>query len=144
MGIKTTKYDEARLDEVIQPTGRINRGIRQAALAARLSDGKQRVGAAVFVGSKCVSTASNSMKKTHPKACDHYEWPFPHAEWNALNGLSKQYDLSQATVYIARILHTGDIAQSKPCCECYKVLRDSGLKAVYYTEDPDTVRKVTF
>lgn len=130
-------------DEIVRPTKRILRGLRQARKAAFLSDGRQRVGAAVYNGSSCVSTASNTMYKTHPKSVDVYEWPYPHAEWNALNGLDRIYDPKNLTVYIVRLLHNDDMATARPCRECTKFLLDMGVRAVYYTDNDGQVRKMS-
>lgn len=129
-------------DETVRPTKRILRGIRQATKAAYLSDGRQRVGAAVYNGSSCVSTASNTMYKTHPKSADVYEWPYPHAEWNALNGLSRGYDPKNLTVYIVRLLHDETTATARPCRECHKYLLDLGVKAIYYTDLDGVIKKM--
>jgi len=134
--------DNKTVSEKVASTGRIARGMRQALRAASLSDGKQMVGAAVFVGSKCVSTASNSMYKSDPKACSHYQWPFPHAEFNAIKRVDKRHSLSDSVVYIVRILKNGDISNSKPCCECANMLKNSGVKAVYYSGDNGETRRL--
>jgi len=107
--------------------------MRQALRAASLSDGAQMVGAAIYVGSKCVSAASNSMYKSDPKACSHYQWPFPHAEFNAIKKVDKRHSLSDAVLYIVRVRKDGSVSNSKPCCECRKMLNNSGVKAVYYS-----------
>jgi tRNA(Arg) A34 adenosine deaminase TadA len=132
--------DETTTSDKTVVTGRIARGMRQAIRAAQLSDGKQMVGAAVYVGSKCVSAASNSMSKSDPKACGHYAWPFPHAEFNAIKKIDKRHRMSDATVYIVRLLKSGKIANSKPCRECSKMLKGSGVGAVYFTGVDGTVR----
>ena len=134
--------DETTGSDVVEVSGKIARGMRQAVRSAFLSDGKQRVGAAVYVGSKCVSTASNSMTKTDPKACSHYQWPFPHAEFNAVKKVDKRHSLSDSTIYIVRILKTGEISNSKPCSECAKMLKSKGLREIYFSGDNGEVRKL--
>ncbi|MBT5188214.1 MAG: hypothetical protein HOM01_15505 [Kordiimonadaceae bacterium] len=134
--------DETTGSDVIKVSGKIARGMRQAIRSALLSNGKQRVGAAVYVGSRCVSTASNSMTKTDPKACDHYQWPFPHAEFNAVKKVDKRHSLSESTIYIVRLLKNGEISNSKPCSECAKMLKIKGVDSVYYSGDNGEVRKL--
>lgn len=129
-------------DEIVQPTKRIIRGLRQATRAALLSDGKQRVGAAVYNGSSCVSTASNTMYKTHPKSVEVYDWPYPHAEWNALNGLDKIYNPKNLTIYVARLLQDNSVATARPCRECNRFLLEMNVKAVYYSDNDGIIRKL--
>jgi tRNA(Arg) A34 adenosine deaminase TadA len=132
--------DETTTSDIVHVTGKIARGMRQAIRAAQLSDGKQLVGAAIYIGSKCVSAASNSMFKSDPKACSHYTWPFPHAEFNAIKNIDRRHRVSDATVYIVRLLKSGKIANSKPCCECRKMLKESGVRAVYFSGEEGEVR----
>jgi tRNA(Arg) A34 adenosine deaminase TadA len=54
--------------------------------------------------------------------------PSAHAE----SRLCRKLDYG-ATVYVARITKTGDIALSKPCPRCEGALRAHGVKKVYYT-----------
>lgn len=129
-------------DPVVKATGRIARGIRQAYLAALLSDGKQRVGAAVYNGVSCISVASNTMTKSHPKSVDVYEWPYPHAEWNAMNAIPRGSNPKNLTVFVTRVLQNDDQAIAKPCRECHRFLTEMGVKAVYYTDNDGFVRRM--
>lgn len=90
---------------------RIDRGLHYARKAALLSKHGRRVGAALFMGNRLVAVGWNS-KRTHPKQ-DTYT-NMQHAELNCLIGLHK-LDVSKGTLYVVRVLKSGELAMSKPC-----------------------------
>ncbi len=59
-----------------------------------------------------------------------------HAECAAILAARKKVDLTGCTAYVLRVLRDGrSIAMSRPCEKCEVVLRDFGIKKVYYTQD---------
>jgi tRNA(Arg) A34 adenosine deaminase TadA len=68
----------------------------------------------------CLVFASN-LPSTHPQ-------PAAHAEAR----LCKKLD-SNAVVYVARVLKSGQFALSRPCARCLHTLRCKKVRRVYYT-----------
>ena len=104
--------------------------VRQAVIAARKSDHKQRVGAVFAVGSRIISAGSNSYK-THPRSNSPYKTI--HAEFSAF--LRARTELSGATLYVVRLLATGDLGMAKPCPDCQRFIAKMNLKKIIYSTD---------
>ena len=92
---------------------------------------KFRLGAVLVHRNSIVSVGMNSYK-THPLMAARTEWPFLHAEQNAIirAGLDNCEGLD---LYIARVLKNNDLAMSKPCDVCIKLIKDVGIRNVYYS-----------
>lgn len=82
------------------------------------------LGAAAIRGDDVVVVACNGAPK-EPS-------PQHHCEMRLLRKLDKG-----AIVYLARTLSDGSWANSKPCANCERALRNSFVKKVYYTIAPD-------
>lgn len=61
-----------------------------------------------------------------------------HAEVAALNQLWPS-ERKGTKVYSMRISRTGRFAMAKPCPDCERYMRESGVKAVYYTDGSGTM-----
>lgn len=117
----------------------LQRGMRAAIKAALLSGAEHhRVGAALFKGKSLVSIGWNS-KKTHPDSLTRYK--AHHAEFACLTGLYKT-DLATTTIFIARITKGNNIGISKPCDACATLLRTSGIKKVFYTNQKGEIERL--
>jgi len=107
---------------------RHERGRRAAIKAARLSKFyAHRVGAVLFIGSRCIAIGCNK-HKTHPFTGCYSQ----HAEFN----VSRKIDSEQAksaTLYVARLTRTDRVSYSKPCNDCQSVIQSLGIAKVYYT-----------
>lgn len=57
-----------------------------------------------------------------------------HAEVSAIMK-SRQTDLRGADLYVSRALRAKSCGISKPCPDCERVIREYGIKTVYYTVD---------
>jgi len=92
---------------------------------------KFRLGAILVHRNSIVSVGMNSYK-THPLMAARTKWPFLHAEQNAIirAGLDNCEGLD---LYIARVLKNNTLALSKPCKVCIKLIKDVGIKNVYYS-----------
>lgn len=55
-------------------------------------------------------------------------YPPCHAEWKLSRKLTKNSE-----VYVARVRRIGDLGMARPCHNCERVLRSTGVKIVYYT-----------
>ena len=93
--------------------------------------GKFRLGAVLVHKNIIVSVGTNSYK-THPFMAPRTEWPFLHAEQHAIvrAGVDNCEGLD---LYIARVLKNNDLALSKPCDVCTELIKDVGIKNVYYS-----------
>jgi deoxycytidylate deaminase len=93
--------------------------------------GKFRLGAILVHKNNIVSVGMNSYK-THPLMATRTPWPFLHAEQHAIirAGLNNCEGLD---LYIARVRKNNDLAMSKPCSVCMKLIHDVSIKNVYYS-----------
>lgn len=101
---------------------------------------KIRIGAVIVDGNYVVAKACNT-SRTHTRQAKYNErtgrkCPSPklHAEIHALIK-SKNYDLTNATIYVGRYLMNGTLGNCKPCSSCASALRDSGIRRVVYTTE---------
>jgi len=92
---------------------------------------KFRLGAVLVHRNSIVSIGMNSYK-THPLMAARTEWPFLHAEQHAIirAGVDNCEGLD---LYIARVLKNNDLALSKPCKVCTELIKDVGIKNIYYS-----------
>jgi deoxycytidylate deaminase len=98
---------------------------------ARKSDHPQhKIGGAVTRGSKVVSLGFNKCK-THPRS--NHIFRATHCELDCILGL-KEEELNGASIYLYRENKSGTIAMSRPCRWCYELLRNVGIKKIYYTD----------
>ena len=90
-----------------------------------------RLGAVLVHKNIIVSVGMNSYK-THPYMAPRTEWPFLHAEQHAIirAGVDNCEGLD---LYVARVLKNNELALSKPCDVCAKLIKNVGIKNVYYS-----------
>ena len=90
-----------------------------------------RLGAVLVHKNIIISVGMNSYK-THPLMAPRTEWPFLHAEQHAIvrAGVDNCEGLD---LYVARVLKNNELALSKPCSVCAKLIRNVGIKNVYYS-----------
>lgn len=109
--------------------------IDAAVAAAKLSPGvrRYRVGAALYQRKRLLTVGSNSLK-THPKVLKHFEYPYLHAECEAIlrAGLDNCED---TTLIVARLRMDGSFGLAKPCECCEALARDVGIRDVIYTRN---------
>lgn len=92
---------------------------------------KFRLGCVIVKGNRILGTGFNSTK-THPRSND--EFKTLHAETDAL--LSCNIGAAKGAVaYVYRITKDGKPAMSKCCESCEKMLKDAGIKRIYYTKE---------
>jgi len=92
------------------------------------------MGCVVAKGSVPIGSGVNDMLKTHPKAVDHYPYPYLHAELAALTGIDAQ-EIRGTTAYVARRTKAGRQGMAKPCEYCEAMLRKLGVRGVFYTTE---------
>ena len=111
-----------------------------------LSDFKKaRIGAVVVDGNRIISTGYNSTK-TSPVQDKYNKYrhfddgayciPKVHAEIAALSPLlnNNSINWSKTELYIYREHKDGEISCAKPCEACSALIRDLGIKRIYYTD----------
>lgn len=110
-----------------------------------MSDFKRaRVGAVVVEKNRVISTGHNSFKtSTLQNRYNRYRdiedtnacVPRVHAEIAALAPLLKQdVDWAHTTIYVYRELKDKQVSCARPCKACAQLIRELGIKKVYYTD----------
>jgi deoxycytidylate deaminase len=107
-----------------------NRRMKLARKTSFLSTFRVRIGA-VAVNKKSIVGIGCNTRKTHPIISINNHRKI-HAELNACIGVDRR-ELNGATLYVYRENKNGDIANCKPCKYCQVILREVGIKKVYYT-----------
>ena len=98
------------------------------------------MGAKIYIGKICVA-AANNCNKTHPiqlkynhsAGITYKQRDYLHAEMSAMiKAFKAGYDLSKATLYIARTMHSGT-GLAAPCGACRAAIKEFGIKKIVYT-----------
>ena len=113
---------------------------------------RARVGAVVVTGKRILSASCNSTK-TRPLQFYYNKYrnfedyknsnSCEHAEISALSPLiGKEIEWDKVSIYTYRELKNGKRGCSKPCEACSKLIKELGIKTVYYVdEDGDFVKE---
>jgi len=109
----------------------LNIALQQAKMAPH---SQWRVGAAIVRGGSLLSTGFNRYRNS-PKQVD-LEGVSYHAEEVALR---RAGDPSGATIYVARITRSGNLAMARPCKRCMSMLQNSGIRYFVYTTDKQAI-----
>ena len=105
-------------------------------------------GCVVVYKNKVIGTGRN-FYKTHPlqkkynryRTFDEHNYPYirpsVHAEIAALSSLIDNPDInwSKVDIYIYRCCKSREFGLARPCAGCMQLIRDLGIKNVYYTTD---------
>ena len=59
---------------------------------------------------------------------------------SAIIGTNK-FDLTKATIYIVRVGANGDMKMAKPCEDCQRLLRESGIRRVIFSNEHGTMER---
>lgn len=102
-----------------------------------------QLGCVVVEHGRIISSGSNSYTKTHPlqKKLDKFRFSEDstgklHSEVAALLPLlNARVDLRKASIYVSRRLKNGSLAMARPCKSCMRLIKNVGIKRVYYTTD---------
>ena len=103
------------------------RFFRLAEQVAHKSTHRVKIGAVLVRKGQVLNVGYNQVGKTHPK----YDW-FLHAELDVCLGMHR-HDLSGATVYLFRRNRLGVVLNCQPCGTCQTVLKELGIRTVYFT-----------
>lgn len=88
-----------------------------------------KIGAVVVWKNRPIGFGYNQPNKTHTKSNNNYSTI--HAELGAILNAG---DCKGADIYIYREWKDGTLASSKPCQFCQQLLKEAGIKNVYYTD----------
>ena len=107
---------------------------------------RARIGAIVVEKNKIIS-AGHSANKTSPVQYKYNKYrsfdipytevhPKVHAEIAALAPLLKRRDIdwSKVSIYVYREHKNGDVSCSRPCPSCMFLIKQLGIKNIYYTD----------
>lgn len=108
--------------------------IKQAIKEAQKSEHNFRLGAIVVCSGNVVSRGFN-FYTSHPSLVPSFGCSI-HAEISALKKIKCK---RRVTVYVARILSSGNPAIAKPCEHCTKYCKKKLVKRVVYTESNGNV-----
>ena len=123
---------------------------RAAKAVSELSDHPQhKLGCVIVNKHKIISSGFNSHTKCHGLQAildaERFGVYCPgkiHAETSALVPLIKSgIDLSRATMFVHREHKDGTLAMSRPCPSCQKLIKQAGIRKVYYTSNDGYVRE---
>lgn len=123
--------------------GKTNKAYFRAAKAiSEMSDYPiHKIGCVVVKGHRIVSSGYNNKYKCHPLQAkldtEKYGVACPgklHAEIMALLPLMRDnVDLRGCSIFVYRQRKDGTLAMARPCSVCQKVIKELGIKKVFYT-----------
>ena len=115
---------------------------KAARAISELSDFKRvKIGCVAVYGHRIISTGYNT-SRTCPLQKKYNKYRFPedahhsgHAETQCLKPLigRKDIDFSKVQLYIWRNFSDGTPALAKPCASCTALIKDLGIKQIYFT-----------
>jgi deoxycytidylate deaminase len=123
---------------------------RAAKSVSELSDHpKYKVGAVIVLKHRVISSGFNSNVKTHPLQKRYNQHRFSedsphkcHAELSALLPLIKEgKNLSTASIFVYRQHKNGVLACARPCKSCMELIKDVGIKKIFYTTEDGYARE---
>lgn len=94
---------------------------------------KWKLGSVIWRGGSVLSTGFNRVKNDPSIVEDEkYFHCTVHAEVDAIRNAG---DACGAKLFVARVTRSGNLALAKPCCRCMDIIRENGIKKVYYTDE---------
>lgn len=94
---------------------------------------KSRHGAIIFRGNSVIAARPNT-RKTNPKLCNYTEYPYVHAEQNAILAAGPGSTVG-SSMLVVRIGADGNLRNSKPCPVCQQFIKDAGIKRVFFSTE---------
>ena len=90
---------------------------------------QHKIGCVVVYKNKIISVGFNQLK-THPESTHPYK--SIHAEFDAIYRCDSRF-LSDSDIYVYREDKKGNLAIAKPCKYCDLLIRQTGIRNVFYT-----------
>jgi len=101
--------------------------------AERSHHAKWKLGSVLWRGGSVISTGVNRVRNDPSVVEDEkYFNCTVHAEIDAIRNAG---DPVGAKMFVARVTRSGSLGIAKPCDRCMKVIRASGIKKVFYTDE---------
>lgn len=114
----------------------MNRDERMIRLAARMAEKSQhrfqRVGVIIAKGNRIIGVGINKYR-THPQQINWHTEKNSNSIHAELDGVISSGDIRGTTIYVVRVLKSGECSMAKPCRECQKIIESAGIKRVVYT-----------
>lgn len=116
---------------------------RAAKAVSEMSDHRAKIGCVVVNKHRIVSSGFNSHSKCHKVQAmldkERFGCDCPgkmHAETATLLPLIRDgVDLSRASIFVYRQHKDGTIACARPCARCERLIKQCGIKKIYFTVD---------
>lgn len=116
---------------------------RAAKAVSEMSDHRAKIGCVVVNKHRIISSGFNSRTKCHKvqaildKEIFGCDCPGKmHAETTALLPLIRDnVDLNRASIFVYRQHKDGTIACARPCARCERLIKQCGIKKIYFTVD---------
>lgn len=112
---------------------------------------KHRIGCAVVYKHRLISSGCNR-QTTHPKQRELNKERFEedsihhwkHAELSALLPLMNRKDIewNKVKLYLYREFKNGNKALSRPCKSCQRLIKELGIKRVFYTTNSGYIQEI--
>ena len=88
--------------------------------------------------SRCYRLGAVAIRSDDVMVCSYNSAPKqPTPTHHAEAKIARKLDRG-AIVYLARVLATGEWANSTPCLNCQRILKNAYVKRVYFTTGPDS------
>lgn len=100
--------------------------------AVRSNYDRWPVGAVLVKGGRVIAGASNDLRNPANMGGVPFEKCSVHAEVAVLRRAKKAHG---STIYVARMLRTGELGMAKPCKRCQKYLVRAGVRQAIWTID---------
>lgn len=110
---------------------RHTRHLNRAIEIAKTSKYRWQHGAVLTKGNKVLAVAPNKTRNS-PWQCPNAATV--HAEQAVIKEL-RGNDLSDCTIYVARVDKKGNPAMSRPCAECMKTIISVDIRTIIYTNE---------
>lgn len=119
--------------------------MKKACEMSRQSDHHQsKIGAVILLKKRSLKWGHNRDLKSHPylkKFGFHYNQSI-HAEMAAIFKVKNKENLKGATIVVYRENKKGELAMSRPCEICQRLLREHGFKKMIYTTENGIVEEI--
>ncbi len=117
--------------------------LKVAREASLKSDYPEHQLGAVLVDSKgrIYSASCNFKFKTHPLSSST-RFKTLHAEASAILAIRHKTDFSKLQLFVYREFANGKLALSKPCEHCLTLIKNYGIKIIWYTTPDGLVKEV--
>jgi tRNA(Arg) A34 adenosine deaminase TadA len=102
-----------------------------------------RVGAVLYKGGSIIRHEPNSGSYLgYRRRFFNHDRPTRHAELSVVHKVPRDI-LENCNILVVRVNKKGELTCAKPCPACYKVLVESGIKNIYYSDYNGEIKKLS-